>query len=372
MISALRDWWRQPDHYYWLAAFLAARGAQPGTCRLIAASLIGFAVVVLVSLGTPAGPEGETGGVIAMGIAVCCLVMALGWLRRGWPGHTQSAAFVAVSAFCIAAACLIQANPFNGMFGATSFAVLGGYVAFFHTPRYLAFNFLVAAVTGVVLAYRVAEAGDTFLAFSTLVFLTVVNFATPFACQAMVHLLGINVLNADIDPLTGLLNREAFYRTAAGFIAARQRDDDRYFVIVVIDLDNFALLTQTEGRVSGKRAGVAVGQTLRETTRDDALIAHVPDAEFLIADSFPTTDASPLVERVRSAIKTTPPRTTASIGVVSTPLRGLAQLPPYAVLEELLEIARSAVRQARRAGGNQAHHVFLPTLTASDGDEPPN
>jgi hypothetical protein len=38
----------------------------------------------------------------------------------------------------------------------------------------------------------------------------------------------------------------------------------------------------------------------------------------------------------------------------------------------LLEIARSAVRQARRAGGNQAHHVFLPTLTASDGDEPPN
>ena len=156
------------------------------------------------------------------GIAVCCLVMALGWLRRGWPSHTQSAAFVAVSALCIAAACLIQANPFNGMFGATSFAVLGGYVAFYHTPRYLAFNFLVAAVTGVVLAYRVAEAGDTFLAFSTLVFLTVVNFATPFACQTMVHLLGINVLNADIDPLTGLLNREAFYRTAAGFIAARQ------------------------------------------------------------------------------------------------------------------------------------------------------
>src|ERR1700687_4992476 len=98
MISALRDWWRQPDHYYWLTAFLAARGAQPGTCRLIAASLVGFAVVVLVSLGSPAGPEGERGRVIAMGIAVCCLVMALGWLSRGWPSRTQSSAFVAISA----------------------------------------------------------------------------------------------------------------------------------------------------------------------------------------------------------------------------------------------------------------------------------
>jgi diguanylate cyclase (GGDEF)-like protein len=371
MTGTLHDWWRQPDHYYWLTAFLAARGARRATCRLIAASLFGLATVVMVSLGSPAGPDGNVGRLIAIGIAGCCLAMALGWLRRGWPSRAQSAIFVVISALCIAAACLIQTNPYNGMFGATTFAVLGPYIAIFHTPRYLAFNLSAAAVTATALAYRLAEAGDVFLAVSTLAFLTVVNIATPFFCLALVHVLGINVLSSDIEPLTGLLNRGAFYRGAAGLLASRNRDDDRYFVIVDIDLDNFALLAQTQGRASGERARVAVAQTLRETTRHNAVIAHVPDSEFLIADSFPSTDTSPLIERVRTAIKTTPPRTTASIGVVSTPLRGLAQHPPYEVLEELIEIARSAMRQARRAGGNQAHHITFPTLPALEDDEPP-
>jgi hypothetical protein len=97
----------------------------------------------------------------------------------------------------------------------------------------------------------------------------------------------------------------------------------------------------------------------------------VPQSEFLIVDSFPTTDSSPLVERVRSAIKVTPPRTSASIGVVSTPMRGLAQHPPYEVLTELIGIARSAVGDARRDGGNQAHYIVCPTLSACEGDEPP-
>jgi diguanylate cyclase (GGDEF)-like protein len=371
MTGEVRDWWRQPDHYYWITAFLAARGAQSGTCRVIAASLLGFAMVVFVSLGSPTGADGELGRVVAIGLAVVCIVMALGWLRRGWPSRAQSVAFAVISSLSIGAACLTQADPFNGMFGATAFAVLGGYVAFFHAPRLLAFNFAVGTVTAVTLAYRVAEAGEASLAVSYLVFLTVVNTSVPFACQAVVDLLGINVLNADIDPLTGLCNREAFYRTASAFIATRNRDDDRYFVIVVVDLDNFSLLTQTQGRGSGERARVAVGQTLRETTRQGSVIAHVPEAEFLIADSFPTTDSSPLVERIRNAIKSTPPKTTVSIGVVSTPLRGLANHPPYEVVDEMLEIARSAMRHARRAGGDQAHHIVCPALTVLGGDEPP-
>lgn len=369
MPRALRDWWGQPDHYYWLTAFLAARGAQRGTCRIIAVSILGLGVVVLVSIHSPTGPEGEFGRIAAIVIAVCCLLMALGWLRSSWPSRAQSAWFVVVSTLCIATACLVQANPFNGMFGATAFAALGGYIAFFHTPRLMVFSLTVALATAVVLAGRVAETGDYYLAFTTLVYLLVVNLATPFACQAIVHLLGIDVLNSDIDTLTGLLNRDAFYRTAAEFIATRHRDDDRYFVIVLVNLDNFTLLTHTDGPASGKWARVAVAQTLRETTRHNAVLAHVADAEFLIADSFPTPDATPLVERVRGAIATTPPRTTASIGVVSAPMRGLAQSPPLEVLDELIDVAGTAMREARRAGGNQARHIVYPGLAATDDDE---
>ncbi|BBY19728.1 GGDEF domain-containing protein [Mycolicibacterium litorale] len=371
MTSAVREWWRQPDHYYWLTAFLAARGAQQGICRVVAGSLVGFALVLLVSLGSPAGPSGMAGRIGTVVIAVALTAMAIGWWREGWPTQRQSAGFVIAAALCISASCLVQADPFNGMFGGATFAVLAGYIAFFHTPRMMAFNFLLALLTGAVLAVRVAVDGDPALAVSTLIFLTVINVATPSTCHALVHLLGIDVLNADIDPLTGLYNRDAFDRAAAAYISSRNRDDDRFFVLVVVDLDNFALLTQAKGRQAGERARVAAAQTLREVTRQNAVIAHLPDTEFLIADSFPTTDSSPLVERVRSAIRTTPPRTSASIGVVSTPMQALAERPPEQILAELLELARSAVVVARRAGGNQAHHINCPPLRALEDDEPP-
>lgn len=370
MTFSLRDWFRQPDHYYWLTAFLAARGAQARTCRFIAASLVGFALVLVLSMGSPAGPHGLPAQVIAVGIAVICLALGVAWLRPGWPTRTRSTFFVVIAALCVAGASLVQSSPLYGMLVGACFAALSGYIAFFHTPRLMSLNIALAGATAVALAIRLAQTGDVALAVSALLFLIVVNFATPLTCQALVHLLGINVLNTDIDPLTGLFNREAFLRVASAFIAARNRDDDRYLVIVVVDLDNFSLLTQTDGRTSGERARVAVGQTLRETTRHNAVIAHVPDSEFLIADSFPTTDSSALVERVRSAIRTTPPKTSASIGVVSTPLRGLAEHPPEDVLEELIDLARSAMRHARRAGGNQAHYIIGPSLGALDGDEP--
>ncbi|KUI29074.1 diguanylate cyclase [Mycobacterium sp. IS-1496] len=371
MTSAVREWWRQPDHYYWLTAFLAARGAQRGICRVVAGSLVGFALVLLVSMASPAGPAGMGGRIAAVVISVALVGMAIGWLREGWPTQRQSAGFVITAALGISVACLIKGDPFNGMFGAATFAVLAGYIAFFHTPRMMAFNFVVAVFTASVLAVRVALDGDPALAISTLVFLVILYVATPSVCHALVHLLGIDVLNADIDPLTGLYNRDAFDRAAAAYISSRNRDDDRFFVLVVVDLDNFALLTQAKGRQAGERARVAAAQTLRETTRQNAVIAHLPETEFLIADSFPTTDSSALVERVRGAIRTTPPRTSASIGVVSTPMQAIAERPPEQVLEELLEFARSAVVVARRAGGNQAHHIECPPLRALKDDEPP-
>lgn len=371
MTGAMREWWRQPDHYYWLTAFLAARGAQRGICRVVAGSLLGFAVVLLVSMFSPAGPTSVAGRIGTAVIALALVGMAIGWWREGWPSQRQSAGFVVAAALATSVGCLIKADPFNGMFGAATFAVLAGYIAFFHTPKMMAFNFVVALLTATVLAVRVALNGDPALAISTLIFLIIVYVATPSVCHTLVHLLGIDVLNTDIDPLTGLYNRDAFDRAAAAYISSRNRDDDRFFVLVVVDLDNFALLTQAKGRQAGERARVAAAQTLRETTRQNAVIAHLPETEFLIADSFPTTDSSALVERVRSAIRTTPPRTSASIGVVSTPMHALAERPPGQVLDELLELARSAVVVARRAGGNQAHHITCPPLRALEDDEPP-
>jgi diguanylate cyclase (GGDEF)-like protein len=363
MVKSVRRWWQQPDHYYWLTAFLATRGAQGVTCRVVAVSTFGIGVIAFAMLWSPSGAQGAAAQLLVCAIALACTVMALLWLRRQWPTRGWSGAYVLTTSLCIATVCLIQANPVAGLFGTTAFAALAGYIAFFHTARFLLFNLLVTIAAATALALQVGDQGDAVWAACALAFVTVTNLSVPFACQAVIHLLGIDVLNTEIDPLTGLLNREAFYRTTGEFVAARARVDDCYLVIVLISLDNFTLLLGTDGRVAGDRARVAVAQTLRETTRSNAIVAHIGDAEYLIADTFSTTDSSPLVERVRGAIATTPPRLTASIGVVSTPMRGLADCPPHELMDELVVIAEGAMSDARRAGGNMSRTVLCATPT---------
>lgn len=367
-MEVLRRWWRRPDHYYWLTAMLAARGAQRLTCRSIALVTVGYGIIALVLMASPSGPTGTRNQLIATGISVTCMLIAVFWLRRRWPTQNESGIFVFISSLCIAASCLIAANPLAGMLGCTAFAALAGYIAFFHSGRFMVLNTTVASATTITLAVRVSMAGDTVMAVCGLATVGVVYALVPFGCHALINVINVDVPNAEIDPLTGLLNRTAFYRAAGELMSVRGRQDDRYLVIVLVSLDNFGLLTQASGPSAGDRARVAIAQALRETTRGDAIVAHSSDTEFLIADTFPSTDPTPLIERVRGAVATTPPRLTASIGVVSTKLSVLADLPPEDVLDELIELAATSMTESRRAGGNQARYVVCHSLSAAEDD----
>jgi len=188
-----------------------------------------------------------------------------------------------------------------------------------------------------------------------------------FACRTLLRSMNNEgLLDDDVEPLTSLLTRDAFAEKVATLMSSRARGDDRFLAVAVVNLDSFSLLQDMAGVGAANRARVAVGQQLRETVRRVAVLAHVADAEFYIADILTDDDPSPFVERVRATVATSPSRLTASIGVVSTPLSPLAGHPPYDVLDELLEVANTAMREARRAGGNRVKQVLSPTLTVLD------
>lgn len=362
-MTGARRRWRAPDHFYWFTSFLAAREAQSATCRLVAVVVLTLSAMPVAAIWSPAGPQTPTARIVAIMIGAAGLGMALGWLRRRWPTRGQSKAFVVASGLCIAASCVIVADPRAGILWATTFAALGGYATLFHTARYTAVIVGLSMLTTAILAVRLAVDGDVVWAVCSAAFVIVVNIAVAMACHLMIGLLDVEAEQADIEHLTGLLNREAFYRTA-GHVLSRSRDDDQQLVLLVINLDNLRLLYETDGAIAVERARVAIAQTLRENTRHNAFVAHVADDEFLIADTFSSTDSFPLVERVRSAIAATPPRVTASIGVVSTPMRGLSACPPQDLLDELIAIATAAMYKARRAGGNQARYEVCPRPSA--------
>jgi len=216
-----------------------------------------------------------------------------------------------------------------------------------------------------VLALRVA-ASDAVLAVCAVVLVALVTVFVVFASGTMIGLILDTEIVDQIEPLTGLLTPDAFCDRVALLLGARNRGDDRYLVMLVVDLDSFSLLTAITGVVGGNRARIAISQRLRETIRGDTILAHVPDAEFLIAELFSTPDPSVLTERIRGTISTAPYRLTASIGAISTPLHPLADLPPREVCQELLTLATTAMNEARQAGGNQARHLLSPALSVLD------
>lgn len=360
--------WRN-DQYYWFTAVLAGRSLQTTACRLVAACIIALGLIPVALMASRLGPQELPTRTIAVLIAVSCLAMAMLWLRPSWPTRAQSLTCVVVGSFAIGGSALIVASPITGFLGATTYVVLTAFVVCFHTHRLLWVIWTVAAAVLAVLFGRLASA-DLALAVCAVGVVILLNVFIAFTCRAAIKLIQPDTYHSDVEQLTGLLHRDAFYRSVATLLASRSRSDDKYLVVVAVNIDSFSLLLGLSGSQGGNRARVTVSQALRETVRHNAIIAHVADNgfnDFLVADTFTTPDASPLVERIRGAIAVTPQRLTASIGVVVTQLSPLAAEPPDDVVDKLITIATTAIEQARMAGGNQVRYVLRPTL----GDDQP-
>lgn len=266
---------------------------------------------------------------------------------------------------CIAVSCLIQTDALSGLFGATAFTLVAIYAAVFHTTRWLAITWIATAVTLAVLALRLASFSLAFAISSMLLVGFIVSFVS-LTGRAAIWLIDADILHENFEPLTGMFNRDGFYEKTTTLLASRSRGDDRFVALSVINLDSFSLVGEFSGVAGTNRARVEIAARLRETARRDAVLAHIADSEFVIADLFESNDASALVERVRGTISSSPSHLSASIGVVTTALQPLVQMPPHDVLDELLSIATNAMYESRRRGGNQATYVRNPTLTVLD------
>jgi GGDEF domain-containing protein len=104
--------------------------------------------------------------------------------------------------------------------------------------------------------------------------------------------------------------------------------------------------------------------------RGDAVIGALGEAEYLVADVFTTPDPTPLAERILGTIKSAPFQLTASLGVISTPLKPLTGQGSHDVLDELVTIGTNAMYDARRSGGNQMRLLLSPALATVEDDGP--
>lgn len=325
---------------------------------MVAAVIVSIAMVPLLVLGRPTVPHYPVAVVVSPIASGFGVIVALFWLIR-WPTRSQSVLFSLAGSVCIAAACLAQGDPRVGLLGCSAFAVLGGYIGFFHSARDMMINLSIAIITGAVLAARLIRYYDTVVAGCGFLLVLAVNVAFPFAVHWLVHALGSDLRHSSRDTLTGLLIRRAFYQSAYGLLL-RRREGPSHLGVAMIDLDNFKRLNDTHGHFTGDRALVAVGGALRLACPPTSLIARFGGEEFVVADTYRTDDLHDIAEQLRKAIAAIDYPVTASIGIATAPLAASFDPTERELIDDLVNLADTAMYAAKHAGGNQSRSTHIP------------
>lgn len=353
----LRLWWRQSDHYDRLSAHLAARGMDALTRATISFIAGSLAVVALTTSFALTGPRDSIALTCTLVSAADAAAGAVLWALR-WPTRTMAILFALLSNASIALVALVQSDPMIAMMTCTTFATMATYIALFHTPPLMTYNFVVASGIGAAEGFRMAEKSTVVSAVAAYSLLLLLNLAVPFGIQVVVHVLGADAVHAERDQLTGLLTRRAFHRLGK---ACLERSSQRldHVVVAVIDLDCFKQLNDTYGHSTGDDALVSVARALRDTNDDSAVICRSGGEEFVIADAWQPDEVSRRAQRLCDVIAALPFGITASIGTAGIH-------PAYRsgdsgeLLTELVAAADAAMYAAKRRGGNQAKHHDWP------------
>jgi diguanylate cyclase (GGDEF)-like protein len=280
--------------------------------------------------------------------------MTVFWLTR-WPTRRQSEVSVSLGTVLIAVWSLSQPTATGAVLACMATAVTGGYIAFFHNPRLLVFNFLVASLIAVVGSLRLARASDAGTAAVAFWLIWFLNLSVPLSIRGMSRAMGLYAMRAEADPLTGLLNRRAFI-DAINRELRTPLPEVQHLTLLMVDLDDFKRVNDTHGHPAGDRALLAVADLLRRHSPPTAAICRAGGEEFLIA--MITTrqfDVEPMAARLCAAIAELPHDVTASIGTTRATLT--AADGPESVIEQLITAADRAMYSAKRNGGNRAQHA---------------
>lgn len=363
MVRWARRVWKQPDQYDWLSAYLDERGIQIVWRYATLGFTLAITALPIMLLWSPAGPDHTATVLVALGAAGVGLAGAALWSLR-WPTRQQSVIYSLSGSIAIGAMCLAMSNPYTGLMGCTILAVIGGVVAYFHTIGVLLTNLTVAMVCSAILGYRmIATTGDVALTTASLITVAALNVGVPFGIQSLMHTLRTDLRGSDRDPLTGLHNRRSFHNTVYEMMMLDRRRTGMHLVMLMIDLDNFKQLNDTQGHAAGDQALVSVSAALQENCRSAAVIGRIGGEEFLVADIATSSNPDEMAERLREAIADVPFPVTASIGTAGAPLESYSPRSNLQLIDDLIRTSDTAMYAAKRAGGNRVCHH--PTLVST-------
>jgi diguanylate cyclase len=156
--------------------------------------------------------------------------------------------------------------------------------------------------------------------------------------------------SSDLDPLTGLHNRQVMSRELERE-RARALRANRPCCFALADLDHFKAVNDTHGHAVGDRVLVAVAECFLSTLRPYDTIYRYGGEEFLLClPDAPADIACRILERVLGELRAKSVTVREGLALSTTCSFGVAQVDPDATVEEIVKRADQALYRAKNEG----------------------
>lgn len=168
------------------------------------------------------------------------------------------------------------------------------------------------------------------------------------------------------DPLTGLLNRRVVLEKLTEAIQESKTKNSN-FCLLMVDLDGFKKLNDTQGHQVGDLILQEVAQILREGIRENDIIGRYGGDEIIcILPDSGKDESKVIANRIRQNIEEElkEVKITLSVGMVECPSDGKDD-------EELISLADEALYRAKLFGGNVVSYFHPVTLSYQQDDPQP-
>lgn len=164
------------------------------------------------------------------------------------------------------------------------------------------------------------------------------------------------------DNLTGLMNRQAFYKVAQGEVERARRTSEGVSVIA-LDVDNFRTINTEHGHSVGDNVLQVVAQIIREKCRPYDCIGRWAGDQFTIAlPGIVSTDAEKIAKRILAGVQASEISITDGAPVEIKLSAGIASsqsLNAYAEIDTFIQSAVLAMSSSKQNADEEVSVVFI-------------